>query len=177
MKQEEKDVNLIINPAQTDETTVEETPAPALQQEDEAVPAQDDDDSEQSEQPQPTIEDIIRKEVHEGETGSPKNFSLSKVLGGTLVATLFLRQVKLVILIAVFLIIYITCRYQCQKQMVEIDQLERTLISVRYKATVYNSILTEKSRESNILEMLSQRGDSTLLIPTEPPYKINIPEQ
>ena len=61
--------------------------------------------------------------------------------------------------------------------MVEIDQLERTLISVRYKATVYNSILTEKSRESNILEMLSQRGDSTLLIPTEPPYKINIPEQ
>ena len=115
--------------------------------------------------------------MHEGETGSPKNFSLSKVLGGTLVATLFLRQVKLVILIAVFLIIYITCRYQCQKQMVEIDQLERTLISVRYKATVYNSILTEKSRESNILEMLSQRGDSTLLIPTEPPYKINIPEQ
>ena len=54
MKQEEKDVNLIINPAQTDETTVEETPAPALQQEDEAVPAQEDDDSEQSEQPQPT---------------------------------------------------------------------------------------------------------------------------
>ena len=168
MKQEEKDVNLIINPAQPDETTVEETPAPALQQEDEPVPAQEDDDSEQPEQPQPTIE---------GETGSPKNFSLSKVLGGTLVATLFLRQVKLVILIAVFLIIYITCRYQCQKQMVEIDQLERTLISVRYKATVYNSILTEKSRESNILEMLSHRGDSTLLIPTEPPYKINIPEQ
>ena len=59
MKQEEKDVNLIINPAQPDETTVEETPAPALQQEDEAVPAQEDDDSEQSEQPQPTIEDII----------------------------------------------------------------------------------------------------------------------
>ena len=37
--------------------------------------------------------------------------------------------------------------------------------------------MAEKSRESNILEMLSQRGDSTLLIPTEPPYKINIPEQ
>lgn len=177
MKQEEKDVDLIINPAQTDETAVEETPAPALQQDDEPVAEQDDDDSQEPEQPQPTIEDIIRKEVHEGETGSPKNFSLSKVLGGTLIATAFQRQVKLVLLIAVFLIIYITCRYQCQKQMVEIDQLEKTLVAVRYKATVYTSILTEKSRESNILEMLTQRGDSTLLIPTEPPYKINIPEQ
>ena len=45
MKQEEKDVDLIINPAQTDEAAVEETPAPALQQDDEPVAEQEDDDT------------------------------------------------------------------------------------------------------------------------------------
>ena len=75
-----------------------------------------------------------------------------------------------------FLIIYITCRYQCQQKMVEIDRMEQDLTAIRYKATVVTSFLTEKSRESNIMDMLEQKGDSTLQIPKDPPYKINVPE-
>lgn len=133
-------------------------------------------DADVSPQPLPSIGEMIRQEVKEGEEVPPGNFTMSRVLGGTLILGIFQRQVKLVLLITVFLIIYITCRYQCQKQMVEIDRLERKLVTIRYKATVYSCELTEMSRESNILDMLAQRGDSTLVIPKEPPYKINIPE-
>lgn len=133
-------------------------------------------DADASPQPLPSIGEMIRQEVKEGEEVPPGNFTMSRVLGGTLILGIFQRQVKLVLLITVFLIIYITCRYQCQKQMVEIDRLERKLVTIRYKATVYSCELTEMSRESNILDMLAQRGDSTLVIPKEPPYKINIPE-
>ncbi len=133
-------------------------------------------DADASPQSLPSIGEMIRQEVKEGEEVPPGNFTMSRVLGGTLILSIFQRQVKLVLLITVFLIIYITCRYQCQKQMVEIDRLERKLVTIRYKATVYSCELTEMSRESNILDMLAQRGDSTLVIPKEPPYKINIPE-
>lgn len=62
----------------------------------------------------------------------------------------------------------------CQKQTVEIDRLEKKLTETRYKATVCTSILTEKSRESNIINMLEAKGDSTLTIPSEPPYLIRV---
>lgn len=62
----------------------------------------------------------------------------------------------------------------CQKQTVEIDKLEKKLTETRYKATVCTSILTEKSRESNILNMLRAKGDTTLTIPQDPPYLIRL---
>ena len=197
MKNEEKDVKNLIDEVQTEETAAPEMSASA--QTDEAMPpeeetaeseemsdhtaisgqqgeAEPEDTVADSAQPLPSIGEMIRQEVKEGEEVPPGNFTMSRVLGGTLILTIFQRQVKLLLLITVFLIIYITCRYQCQKQMVEIDRLERKLVTVRYKATVYSCELTEMSRESNIIDLLGQRGDSTLVIPNEPPYKINIPE-
>ena len=123
-----------------------------------------------------TIEEIMEEEAHESETQPPSNFSLSRTLGGAILAHVIQSQIKLVLLITLFLIIYITCRYQCQQKMVEIDRMEQQLTAIRYKATVVTSFLTEKSRESNIMDMLEQKGDSTLQIPKDPPYKINIPE-
>ena len=123
-----------------------------------------------------TLEDIMEEEAEESETQPPSNFSLSRTLGGAILAHVIQSQIKLVLLITLFLIIYITCRYQCQQKMVEIDRMEQQLTAIRYKATVVTSFLTEKSRESNIMDMLEQKGDSTLQIPKDPPYKINIPE-
>lgn len=123
-----------------------------------------------------TLENIVQEDAHESEVQPPSSFSLNKMLGGAILARIIQSQIRLMILVFVFLIIYITCRYQCQQKMVEIDHLEQQLISIRYKATVFTSILTEKSRESNIMNMLDQKGDSTLEVPKEPPYKINIPK-
>lgn len=122
-----------------------------------------------------TIEDVIQREAkEEQDTSSP--FSISKTLGGVIIARFVQRQIGLVLLICAFIIIYISNRYVCQKKMVEIDRLETKLVEANYKATVCTSILTEKSRESNIMNMLKSYGDSTLAIPQDPPYLIRVEE-
>lgn len=122
-----------------------------------------------------TIEDVIRREAkEEQDTSSP--FSLAKTLGGVIIARAFQRQIWLVLLVCAFFIIYINNRYVCQKKMVEIDKIEKRMQEARYKATVCTSILTEKSRESNIMNLLNAYGDSTLTIPNEPPYLIRVEE-
>ena len=120
-----------------------------------------------------TIEDVIRREAKE-EQDNTSSFSISKTLGGIIIARFVQRQIGLVLLICVFIIIYISNRYVCQKKLVEIDRLETKLVEARYKATVCTSILTEKSRESNIMGMLKTYGDSTLAIPQDPPYLIRV---
>lgn len=121
-----------------------------------------------------TIEKISEVKAKEGEDKSASNFSLSKTLGGVIIARAIQKQIWLVLLITGLLLIYITNRYTCQKQSLEISRLEDQLTAMRYKATVCTSLLTEKSRESNIINMLMEKGDSTLTIPNEPPYLIKV---
>lgn len=192
--QDDKDIKLTIAPTPAEEAAVQEEIASVRKESVKAAEAKNERESsieeridmdldENSQEPEEvvnintkTLEDIVEQEAHESETQPPSSFSLSKTLGGAILAHVIQSQIKLVLLITFFLIIYITCRYQCQQKMVEIDRLEQQLTSIRYKATVVTSFLTEKSRESNIMEMLEQKGDSTLQIPKDPPYKINIPE-
>ena len=122
-----------------------------------------------------TIEDVIKREAKE-EQDVTSPFSLSRTLGGVIIARALQRQIGLVLLVCVFLIIYINNRYVCQKKLVEIDRMERQMVEARYKAIVCTSILTEKSRESNIMHMLKVYGDSTLTIPMDPPYLIQVEE-
>ena len=110
----------------------------------------------------------------EGEDKATSSFSLSKTLGGVIIARAIQKQIWLVLLITGFLLVYITNRYTCQKQSLEIARLEKELTAIRYKATVCTSVLTEKSRESNIINMLTEMGDSTLTIANEPPYLIKV---
>ena len=76
-----------------------------------------------------------------------------------------------------FTIIYISNRYSCDKQRIEIARLNKELEEAKFKAMSSTSDLTEVSRESNVLEMLRQNKDSVLHIPSQPPYIINVPEQ
>lgn len=149
--------------------------------------------AEQAEQPQPgpegtplnslrgvlgnkTLEDVIEREAkEEQDTSSP--FSLSRTLGGVIISRFVKRQMGVVLLISVFILIYISLRYMCQKKLVEIDRTETKIVSARYKATVCTSKLTEASRESNVLKRLAECGDSTLSIADEPPYLIKIEEE
>ena len=64
----------------------------------------------------------------------------------------------------------------CQQKMVEIDRLEVKIQEARYKSIVCSSTLTQRSRESSIMDRLSSLGDSTLCVPSEPPYLIKVPE-
>ena len=87
------------------------------------------------------------------------------------------QQIGLILLIVFFTIIYISNRYSCDKNLIEIDRLNKELQDAKFKALSSSSELTERCRESNVLQMLKNNKDSTLKIPSQPPYIINIPEK
>jgi hypothetical protein len=60
--------------------------------------------------------------------------------------------------------------------LIKIDELQNELQDAKYKALSSSSQITEKSRESHILQMLQNNKDSVLKIANQPPYIINIPE-
>ncbi|MCR4919787.1 MAG: hypothetical protein K5928_08280 [Prevotella sp.] len=83
-------------------------------------------------------------------------------------------NVKVVLLIVVFTVIYVGVRYQCQHDMVEINELEAQLKDAKYNAMTTSSNLTERTRESHILNALRQNRDTLLHISEQPPYIIEM---
>ena len=63
------------------------------------------------------------------------------------------------------------------QDLIEINSLQEKLQDAKYKALSSSSLMTERSRESNVLEMLKDSNDSTLKTPNQPPYIITIPEE
>ena len=60
--------------------------------------------------------------------------------------------------------------------MIAIDKLENELKDAKFKALSSSSTLTERCRESHVLDVLRQNKDSVLHIADQPPYIIQIPE-
>lgn len=121
---------------------------------------------------------VIKAEAHEGDSQASQNLSLKKILGGDILNTSFIRnQIGVFLLITVFLVIYIANRYNVQQNLIKIDKLRNELQDVKYKALSSSSELTEKSRESNVLEQLQNNKDSVLKIPNQPPYIIVVPDE
>ena len=128
--------------------------------------------------PQASLKEVIAKQAIEEEESGSANFTLRKILGGDiLTAQIIRKQIWLFMLIVFFIIIYISNRYSIQKDLIELDQLQKELQDTKYRALSTSSQITEKSRESNVLNMLKHSKDSTLHIATQPPYIINVPEE
>lgn len=125
----------------------------------------------------PSLQEVIREQAIEGEAPMSKNFTLRKILGGDILTTQAMRrQIWLFLLITLFIIIYISNRYSCQQDLIEIDRLQKELQDAKYKALSTSSQLTEKSRESRVLQLLQNNKDSVLKIPQQPPYIIQVQE-
>lgn len=104
--------------------------------------------------------------------------TLTKILGGEFLNARVLRkQMGLVALIMFFIIVYVSNRYSCDKQRLQIASLNKELEEAKFKAMSSTSDLTRISRESNVLNMLQQNKDSVLHTPSQPPYIINVPEE
>ena len=128
--------------------------------------------------PQESLKEVLAKQATEEEATDSSNFTLRKILGGDiLTAQIIRRQIWLFILIVFFIVIYISNRYSIQNDLIELNKLQTELQDVKYKALSTSSQITEKSRESNVLDMLKSNKDSTLHIATQPPYIINVPEE
>ena len=124
-----------------------------------------------------SLQEAIKEQAREDEQPQSANFTLRKILGGDWLTADFLRrQIGVILLIVGFTIVYISNRYSCQKDMLEIDRLNAELTDAKYKALSSSSELTEKCRESNVLDLLRNNKDSVLKVANQPPYIINIPQ-
>lgn len=120
----------------------------------------------------------IKQSVSEDDTIPVGTLTLRKILGGDfLSAELVRHNIWPLVLVVFFTVIYVAFRYQCQQDMILIDKMEGQLKDAKYKALSSSSTLTERCRESQVLEMLRQRNDSLLHPSTQPPYIINVPER
>ncbi len=123
------------------------------------------------------LTEAIKEQATEEDAPLSAGYTLRKILGGDfLTAEVMRRQIGVIILIAFMTLIYVSNRFSCQQDLLEIAKLEKELIDAKYKALASSSELTEMCRESNVLEMLKNNKDSVLKIPTQPPYIINVPE-
>ena len=135
-----------------------------------------------AEQPKPREKALdtlkrIKENVKEDDNAPIGSLTLRKILGGDILsAELVRRQIWLFVLVVLFCIVYVAFRYQCQQDMILIDKLEGELKDAKYKALSSSSTLTEKCRESRILDMLRANRDSVLKASDKPPYIIYVPE-
>ena len=120
---------------------------------------------------------MIKESASEEDPKPSGQLNLRTILGGDLLTTEVVRsQIWLFVLIVAFSIVYVAFRYQCQQDMIAIDKLEQKLTDAKYKALSSSSTLTEKCRESHVLEILKQNQDSLLHQADQPPYIIEVPE-
>ena len=156
------------------ETIVEE---PAVQE-----PLQDeeaklkDEAAEMKEQAKKTIQ-MIKEQAREEDPKLTPALTLRTILGGDfLTADMVRRQIWLFVLMVVFTVVYVAFRYQCQQDLIAIDKLEKEVLDAKYRALSCSSTLTEKCRESHVLDALKDNKDSLLHVADQPPYIINVPE-
>ena len=153
---------------------VQPIPTDAYKDADAALDSSVDKESEEA----PTLKEVIKEQAREEEAPLSRNFTLRKILGGDILTTSTVRkQIWIFLLITFFTIIYISNRYSVQQNLIEIDKLQKELKDARYKALSSSSQLTEKSRESNVLDMLKNNQDSVLKIANQPPYIIQVPNK
>ena len=135
-----------------------------------------DEAAEMKEQARKTIQ-LIKERAKEEDPKLTSTMTLRTILGGDfLTADMVRRQIWLFVLMVIFTILYVAFRYQCQQDMIAIDKLEKEVLDAKYKALSSFSTLTEKCRESHVLEALKQNKDSLLHIADQPPYIIYIEE-
>ena len=120
--------------------------------------------------------EAIRKFTNEDDDNLGE-ISVKSILGGDfLTADMVRRQIWLFMLMVVFTVVYVAFRYQCQQDLIAIDKLEKEVLDAKYKALSCSSTLTERCRESHVLEALKQNKDSLLHVADQPPYIIYIDE-
>jgi hypothetical protein len=146
-------------------------------EEEQPLKGQEDTSEEASEQTLKEALQKIKETAKEEDPHPSQQINLRTILGGDLLTTQIVRsQIWLFILIVIFTIIYVAFRYQCQQDMITIDRMEGQLKDAKFKALSASSTLTEKCRESHVLDILKQNKDSLLHQADQPPFIIEIPE-
>ena len=103
----------------------------------------------------------MKESASEGDEAPVGSLSLKQIVGGDYLFSLVRHHIWLIMLIVLITIVYVGVRYQCEQDVLEIDQLEKDLVNAKYKAM---------SSSSNLTELWLQFSD-------QPPYIIDVPEE
>lgn len=168
-----------------DTTTEEERKAKEAEEkkakEEKAKREKEEKEKEKREKEEKEVESLaltIQNQAREDEQPLSKTLSFRKILGGDFFTAEFMKKnVGVIVLIVGFTLVYIANRYSCQNDLLEIDRLNKVLQDSKYKALSAASELTEKCRETHVLEMLRNNKDSVLKQASQPPYIINVEEK
>jgi hypothetical protein len=86
-------------------------------------------------------------------------FSLQEILSGDILTKAgFKRQYKVIALISALIFIYIHCGYLAQRQQRNLSELQKELQDAKFVQLSINAEFMEKTRQSSISEMLSDKG-------------------
>jgi cell division protein FtsL len=78
--------------------------------------------------------------------------------GGILKEDFVVRHTKLIVLIVILLLFYISNRYTCLIKLREIDRLQAELKELRLEADLITAELTEITRPSKVEEFVKRQG-------------------
>lgn len=135
-----------------------------------------DDDNETG--PLKSFAEMVKERATEGDSKPNAATNLRSIINGDMLNAKVVRnQIGVFFLITFFVFIYISNRYACQRNLVKINKLTKDLTDAKFRALSSTSELTEKSRESRVLDMLRACQDSTLHIASQPPYIITVPKE
>lgn len=135
-----------------------------------------DDDNETG--PLKSFAEMVKERATEGDSKPNAATNLRSIINGDMLNAKVVRnQIGVFLLITLFVFIYISNRYACQRNLVKINKLTKELTDAKFRALSSTSELTEKSRESRVLDMLRACQDSTLHIASQPPYIITVPKE
>ena len=157
-----------------DEEKIQQTEAEDKAVELEIVAGQDDHENEDSgQQPVSTLQQM-KQQASEDDEAPAGSLSLRQILGGDYLFSLVKNHIMLILLVVFITTIYVGIRYQCQQDLIEMNQLEKDLEKAKNKALSSSSNLTEMCRQSNVLQ---QNQDTLLKLSDQPPFIIEVPEE
>lgn len=163
MKDENKEIEMIIE-------TGEEQP----------IDEQPKDEQPEVEEPKeelPSALQRMKESASEDDETPVGSLTLKQIVGGDYLFAAVRHHVVLIMFIVFFIIVYVGVRYQCEQDVLEINQLEKELVNAKYKAMSSSSNLTEMCRQSNVLKVLRENQDTLLKLSDQPPYIIKVPKK
>ena len=118
----------------------------------------------------------LKRHASESDEAPSASLRFRDILGGDYLWSLVRNHIWLIMLIVLITTAYVAVRYQCQQDAIDISQLERDLQDAKFQALSSSSNLTRMCRQSHVLDMLKDMGDSLLQVSKTPPYIIEVPE-
>ena len=97
---------------------------------------------------------------------------INSIIGGkAFKSELFIKNTRLLLLIALYAFIYVSNRYIVRQERNYIRDLKSEVVDMRYQLLTRQSELSEESRQSNIEEQII-KNNSKLKAATNPPFFI-----